>query len=156
MATLVPRRQPGTLEPRAVRDPFRAMREEMDDLVHRFFGDWSTDTGALAFSPDIDLSETPTSLIVHMDLPGVKPENIDIEVVGNTLRIHGERMEEKREKEHAYIRTERRTGTFTRTLTLPCAVQEDKIEALDRDGILTITLPKTEAAKARKIKVKGG
>jgi HSP20 family protein len=104
--------------------------------------------------PTVDLSENPTSVEVRMDLPGLKPEDIDIQLANNVLTISGERKAEKEEKGKTYHRVERRRGTFSRSLTLPTAVAEDKVDAEYREGVLTVTLQKTDEAKSRKIKVK--
>jgi HSP20 family protein len=124
------------------------LREEMQDLAERFWGEGEG-------GPSIDLSETDNSVEVKMDLPGIKPGEVDIQVNGNLLTISGERKEEKEEKGRTYHRLERRVGMFSRSLTLPCAVVEGEAAAEYRDGILSITLPKAEGAKTHKIKVKG-
>jgi HSP20 family protein len=90
-----------------------------------------------------------------MDLPGIDSKEIDVQVSGNQLTIAGERKEEKVTKNELAHRIERRVGCFSRSFTLPCAVQEDKIEANYQNGVLQITLPKTEEAKSRRIPVKG-
>jgi HSP20 family protein len=90
-----------------------------------------------------------------MDIPGMEAKDIDIEVTGNTLNVSGERKEEKEEKGKTWHRIERKTGSFARSVTLPSAVMEEKVEAAYKDGVLTITLPKTEEAKTHKVKVKG-
>lgn len=137
------------------REPLRSLREEMDDLINRFASDWDTGWLSREFAPSMDLSESEGAVEVSMDLPGVKPDEITVEVSGNTLRIHGERKEEKEEKKKSYHRVERRTGSFSRSVTLPCSVDENKVDANYRDGVLTVTLPKTEEAKTHKVKVTG-
>jgi len=136
-------------------DPFRALREEMDDMLTRFSTDWDGSWPTRERIPAIDLSETDTDVQVRMDLPGVKADEIDIEVRGDTLRISGEHKEEKEEKGKTFHRSERRAGSFTRAVTLPCAVNEEKVTAESREGVLMISLPKSEEAKARKVTVKG-
>ena len=135
-------------------DPLHALREEMEDLVSRVWGDGGEPAAMVCLSPRLDLSETADALEIRMDLPGVKPSDIDIQLNSNLLTVTGESKEEKDEKGRTYHRIERRKGTFSRSITLPCAVQENKIEAQDRDGILTITLPKAEEARTRRIPVK--
>lgn len=133
--------------------PFRSLREEMDDLINRFSRDW--DGNLLStFRPPTDIAETAESLEIRVDAPGMKPEDISIEVTGNVLKISGERKEDKEEKGKTFHRVERRTGQFYETMTLPCAVKEDKVQAEFHDGVLTITLPKIEEAKTHKVKVK--
>lgn len=101
----------------------------------------------------VDMYETPDSVVVKTSVPGVKPEDIDITITGNTLTIKGEtRVEEKVEKEH-YIRQERRYGVFQRSIQLPDALVGDKAEATFEHGVLTLTIPKSEEAKPKTIKV---
>jgi HSP20 family protein len=155
MTTTLPTRTSQTLSPLFSREPFRTLQEEMDNLISRFETEWNGEQLPRLMTPSLDLSETDDSLQVRMDMPGIKPSDIDIEVIGNTLRISGERKEEKEEKGKMYYRMERHYGTFARMVTLPCEVNENKIEAECHDGVLTLTLPKTEQSKSKKIKVKG-
>jgi HSP20 family protein len=155
MPETLPTKVSRTLRPLFSREPFHALREEMDDLIGRFSADWGGDLFSREFSPSLDLSEVDDSLQIRMDVPGIKPEDINIEVTGNSLRISGERKEEKEEKGKHYHRLERRSGSFSRTVALPCAVKEDHVKAECHEGILTVTLPKTEKAKTHKVKVKG-
>jgi HSP20 family protein len=89
-----------------------------------------------------------------VDVPGMKPEEIDIEVIGKTVRIRGEHKEEKEEKGRTFHRIERRSGSVFRSVVLPCAVKEDRVAAEYKDGVLKVTLPKSEEAKSHKIKIK--
>jgi HSP20 family protein len=136
------------------RDVFRSLREEMDDLFGRFSAEVSGEWPAGAVVPSMDLSETDGKIQVRMDLPGVKPEDVVIEIVGDQLRIRGERKEEKEEKGKTYHRVERRSGSFYRATTLPCAVDEEKADAEYSDGVLTVTLAKAAEAKTRHVKIK--
>ena len=111
------------------------------------------DRRAMRLSPHFDLSETDNALEIRMDAPGLKPADIDIQVSGNVLTLSGERKEEQEERGRTFHRVERRSGSFSRSVMLPCTVQEDKIEAKYADGVLAVVLPKTEAARSRKIKV---
>lgn len=89
-----------------------------------------------------------------MDLPGIDPEQIDISISGNVLTIRGERKEEKEEKGRTWHRVERRKGSFSRSLTLPCAVTEDEAAAEYKDGVLLVTVSKCEEARSHKVRVK--
>jgi HSP20 family protein len=100
------------------------------------------------------MSETEKTISLRLDLPGVAPKEIDIQVSGNQLTVSGERKEEKEEKGETFHRVERRAGRFSRSIMLPCNVQDDKVEAKYQDGVLQITLPKTAEATARHIEVK--
>jgi HSP20 family protein len=88
-------------------------------------------------------------------VPGCKAEDIDISVYGNTLTISGEKKETEEEKRKDYYHVESTYGSFRRDLTLPTEVDESKIDAVCKNGVLTITLPKAEKSKAVKVKVKG-
>lgn len=156
MATTLPTRISTGLERFFDRDPFRTLQQEMDNLISNFSREW--DGGTLTageFQPQIDVSESDDAIQVHVDLPGIKPEEVDVEVRGNVLQITGDRKEEREEKGKTWHRTERRVGRFARAMTLPCAVQEDKVQAECSNGVLNITLPKAEKEKTHKITVKG-
>jgi HSP20 family protein len=144
-------------EPRAIRvwDPFRIAREEMESLWSQLIGEPTERPFKGRMLPSLDLSETPNTLEVRMDMPGMKAEEIDIQLNNGILTMSGERKEEKEEKGKTFHHIEGRDGSFSRSVTLPAAVAEDKVDAQYHDGVLTITLQKTEEAKSRKIKVKG-
>jgi HSP20 family protein len=137
--------------------PFDVLRREFDQL----FGPWSEWNGnwnwmGNEFSAACDLSETADAFEVRMDVPGIKPDEITVEVTGDLLKISGERKEEKEQGESGktYHRIERRHGTFSETVRLPGAVKEDQVQAEFHDGVLTVTLPKIEASKTHTVKVK--
>ena len=137
--------------------PLRAFDHQMfpafDDLVTRFFEDQNPVT-AQNWLPASDVHETEDHIKIHMDLPGLTNENLDIQFTGNnTLTVRGERKFEEVEKAK-YHRVERSYGSFTRSYVLPTNVETDKIAATFKDGVLEILLPKVESAKARKISIK--
>lgn len=147
-----------TREPRGLRslfdyDPLGALREEVDDVVSKFVRNGGSWLPGIA-GPSLDVSETDNEIEVRADLPGLKAEEIDIQVSGSTLTIRGERKEEKEEKGKTFHRVERRVGEFSRSVTLPCDVQESKVDAQYADGVLTIKLPKSPEARTHKVKVK--
>jgi len=109
-------------------------------------------TGAL-FGPTVDMYETDDSVVVKAVVPGVKPEDLEIKLVGNSLTIRGEVKEEEESKGRNYLRRERRYGSFCRTLSVP-DVNADKATAEFENGVLTLTLPKSEAVKPKTIEVK--
>ncbi|WP_299462796.1 Hsp20/alpha crystallin family protein [uncultured Gimesia sp.] len=116
---------------------------------------FSGDGGLVAgFDAMLDMSETDDEIEVRMDVPGIQPEEIEVEVSGNTLFIKGERKEEKEAKGKTYHRIERTYGSFSRSVTLPCDVESDHIEAQCENGVLTVTLPKSDFRKPQKITVK--
>jgi len=153
---LVPNRAARALRSWFGRDPFfRDLETEMDHMLGRFSDRWlGADGMPEMWNPSLDLSETDGEVQITMDAPGMKPEEIDIEVTGDTVRIHGEHKEEKEEKGRKFHRIERRTGMFDRMVGLPCNVKEDKVAAEFKDGVLRVMLPKAEGAKTHKVAVK--
>ena len=149
--TLVSRRG---LIPTLFREPRRGMLEEMENLMGQL---WDGGEDGWTFGrhvPSIDVAETDSTIEAKVDLPGVKPDEIDISLNNNVLTISGERKEETEEKGKTFHHVERRIGRFSRSVTLPATVEEDEVAAEYSDGVLTITLPKTSEANSRKIPVK--
>jgi len=128
------------------------LRGGINELFDRFFEDFPT-ADAGNWAPALDVSERDDQIVVKAELPGIKPEEIDIEVQGSTLYLSGEKQAAEEEKCDNHYYVERRWGSFKRAIPLTEEVDSDKIEASCSDGVLTVTLPKTEAAKPRKIKV---
>ncbi|MEN9555771.1 MAG: Spore protein [Planctomycetota bacterium] len=135
------------------RDAFSGIQQDMDELWNRFRMEMDGDRTPAAYLPTVDLSESDDAIQVRVDVPGLKASEINVEVNGNILRISGEHKEEKKEKGRTYHRMERRVGSFSRTITLPDEVREEKVTAECQDGVLTISLPKSEAAKTQTVKV---
>lgn len=139
--------------------PFRQwsrLHDEIDRLFEEPLGAWSVTTAPLfeGWSPAVDVYEDKDNVRVKAELPGMKKEDIEVSVADNMLHIAGERKEETEHKETGSYHSERYFGRFQRSLPLPEPVQGDKIHAEYRDGILTITCPKTEEAKRKQIEVK--
>ncbi len=138
--------------------PIHQLRREMDRLFSGFMGSLP-ETGVLASvvrgQPAVNLWETRETVEVELELPGVKPEQLDIAVQQDQLTIKVERSETPAQGV-TYHRRERPLGSFTRVLTLPAQVDAEKVDANLRDGVLRITLPKAEAVKPRKIPVRHG
>ena len=107
------------------------------------------------FLPEANLAETEKSVEVTVELPGMKPEEVKVEIKGEQLWITGEKKEEKEEKGKTFHRMERRTGMFRRIFTLPAEVVDEKVEAKFAEGVLKITLPKAEKVAPKQIEVKG-
>lgn len=132
-----------------------ALRREMDRLFERFFGEElpSLELPRAEWMPRLDMTETKDNIVVKADIPGLEPKDLDVSLVGDTLTIKGEKKEERAEKdEHRHL-VERRYGAFSRMVRLPAAVAPDKIKASFKNGVLTITLPKTEEAKQKAIPI---
>ena len=156
MTSLIPTRARTALSPWFSRGPMSAFRDEIDDLFSRFSLNLEGNEGEpLLLSPSVDLSETDDQIEVKMDVPGMKAEELDIEVTGDVLHVSGEHKEEKEEHGRKYHRVERRSGAFERTVRLPSDVNDQDVDAEYKDGVLTVTLAKSEESKTRKIPVKG-
>ena len=105
--------------------------------------------------PAIDVAEKDEAVLVRAEVPGLKPEEIDISVYGDTLIISGEKKESKEREGDGFYHVESSYGSFRREVALPANVEESKIEAVCKDGVLSITLPKAAQSRAVKVPVKG-
>jgi len=130
------------------------LREEINRLFDSPFGELTRHMELFnGWTPALDVYEDKDNLIVKAELPGMKREEIDISFHDGTLTITGERKYEEKNEDAETYRAERFFGKFHRTLALPKPVQSDKATATYKDGILTVTLPKTEEAKPKQIQV---
>lgn len=111
-------------------------------------------TGKSFWTPAVDIAEQENEYVVKVELPGITREDVKITLESNVLTIRGEKKQEKDTKEGSYHRVERSYGSFQRSFTLPTSVKSDKIDALYKDGLLTVVLPKVEEAKPKQIEVK--
>ncbi len=130
------------------------LRDEIDRLFEFPLSEMTR--GSRVFSgwtPALDLYEEKDNLVVKVELPGMKREDIDVSLHEGSLSISGERKSEEKRKDADVYRSERFVGRFQRTVMLPTPVAGDKVKAQYKDGILTITLPKTEEAKPKRIDV---
>ena len=136
--------------------PFERMHEEMDRIFDDFLPqiaggrDVGHRAGILA---SVDLSESDDALELTADLPGMEEDDIDVTLRDGALVIRGERKHESEEKKKNYHRTERAYGAFTRTIPLPCDVEEDGVKAKFKKGVLTVHLPKSQSAKEQERKI---
>ncbi len=140
-------------------DPFRDVMG-IQDRMNRLFEDFLTrgrgrEEGieAGAWLPAVDIYETDNDVVVKAELPGVRRDEIGVEVKAGVLTLRGERKHEKETKEENYHRVERSYGTFVRSFTLPASVEEDKVSAKLSEGVLEIHLPKKAEAKPKQIKI---
>jgi HSP20 family protein len=108
------------------------------------------------WTPALDLHEDKDQFVAKVEVPGMKKENIDISIHDGSLTISGERKREEKSEDAEVYRTERFVGRFQRTVTLPAPVAADKAKAEYKDGVLTVTLPKTEESKPKRISVENG
>lgn len=131
-------------------DPF-------DQMFNTLLGSSGGARGSLMRAPETDVVETEREIRVTVEMPGLKRENIDIDVENNVLTIRGEKREERSEGEEGkYHIAERRYGTFTRSFVLPRDVDAENIQARFEDGVLNVTIPKSERARRRRIEVGSG
>jgi HSP20 family protein len=132
-----------------------SFRKEMDWLWDKFFSD--KPLGKMFredWFPSVDISETKEKLLIKAELPGLEAQDVDINISGDVLIIKGEKKKEEEQKDEHYYSCERYTGSFQRSFRLPVNVKIDKIEATFDKGVLNISLPKTEEAKKKNIKIK--
>ena len=141
-------------------DPFRNVAA-LQDRINRIFdesfsrtADLDDDISMSAWKPLVDIYETDEAIILKAELPGIKKEDVSVEVKDNVLTLKGVRTEEKEIKEKNYYRKERAFGTFNRTFNLQHRIQPDKIKARFKDGVLKIEIPKPEEEKPKQITVK--
>lgn len=134
--------------------------KDVDRFFDRFFNTplWPLATPRAAaeavWEPHLDFSETPKEYVVRLEIPGVTRDDLDVNLDGNLLTLSGKREFNKAEKAEDFLWEERVEGRFARTLRLPGAVQEGKIEALYTDGVLTVKLPKMEQVARNRITIK--
>lgn len=137
--------------------PVTGLRNEIDRLFSTFFSEFP-EVGPFNFGggrsyPALNVWEDEQNLFVEAELPGLKMEDLEVLVTGDELTLKGERREVKLEGA-SYHRHERGVGAFSRTVRLPIAIDAGKVQAKLQEGVLTVTLPKSEASRPRKIEVK--
>jgi HSP20 family protein len=131
-----------------------SLREEMDQLWNCMFRDWPTmEFPRGDWIPSFDVSETKDNVVVKAEVPGMDPKDIDISLADGILTLRGEKKD-REEKEENYYLTESRYGSFSRSIRLPHEVQSDKIKANYKNGVLKVTMPKSEEAKKKEVKIK--
>lgn len=136
-----------------------SLRHAMDRLFEDSFVSpmsWRTIGNGEAVTPPLDVHETEDHLVVTASLPGIRPDDVEITMVGQTLTLRGEFKADEHVQREQYLYRERRYGTFNRTLQLPVRVEGDKAEATFNDGILTLRIPKAEEVKPRQIRISAG
>lgn len=155
--TRLQRYRPSSLAPRwNVFDDVLGVQRDINRLFGDFFGRTDTyeDRNGLMWAPPVDVIENTDELVVRAELPGMKREDINVSVEGNTLVLSGERNYELDEDKDNVHRVERSYGAFRRMLALPSTVDPDQVEASYRDGVLEIHLAKREEARPRLVEVK--
>ena len=127
---------------------------KMDDLFGGFFRGFDTQFAGYKAWPAIDVAEEEDTILVRAEVPGCKADDINISVHDNVLTISGEKKLSEEKKEKGYYHVESSYGSFKRELTLPTDIDQSKIDATCKNGVLSVTLPKAEKARAIKVKIK--
>ena len=138
--------------------PFKdvvSIQDEMNRLFDDFFGRPVLMTGWTegVWNPTVDVSEDKDNVIIKAEMPGLSKEDVKISIQDNVLTLKGEKKQEKEEKDKNYHRIERNYGSFCRSFQLPTSVKSDKVKASYKDGVLSVTLPKTEEVKPKEIPI---
>jgi HSP20 family protein len=137
---------------------FPSFQDEVNRLFNQFFQGGTggeAGWGRYTWAPPVDIYETDDALVLTVDLPGVPKETVNIEIHQNTLMLRGERKPAAGVKEESYHRTERAYGPFQRSFVLPTLVDQAHVQASYHEGVLELRLPKSEAAKPRRIAIQG-
>ena len=140
--------------PRSMMKELERMRSEMDRIWERFSTGVPPSRHEREWVPPVDLAEIEDRLVAEIEVPGVSPEEIDIVVTEQKLTISGEKSQQTEAEEPSYHLSERSYGKFSRSIVLPAAVDPNRVEAAYRDGVLRVTMGKTEKTRSKKIEVK--
>jgi HSP20 family protein len=128
------------------------LRDDFDRFIDRFFSkDFEIWEGQREFN--VDIYEDADNVVIKAEIPGVNKEDISVSLTDDTVTISGKKTEEKKIEKENYYRKEIRTGSFSRSFTLPCAVDREKVKATYKNGVLEIVLPKSEKEKAKEVKI---
>jgi len=145
MANILSRRDPDVPD----------LRRDIDRFFEEFLPRGLFRTALVEFTPSVDLIERDEDYLLRAELPGLRADDIDISVRDNVLTLRGEKRQEAEQDLRGYHYSERRYGAFARTIQLPGGVDSEKVQASYIDGVLEITLPKSEAAKPRRVHIEG-
>jgi HSP20 family protein len=140
-------------------EPFReidTLQRQINRLFDRLIPTNGGERAAITFVPAAELAETDDAIHLKLEVPGLEPKDINVEVTPEAVSISGERKTETKTEEHGVTRTEFRYGKFQRVIPLPTLVQNDKVQAEYKDGILRLTLPKSETEKQKSVKINLG
>lgn len=139
--------------------PFReldSLQREMNRLFESLAPATESSVGSVSFVPPAEMEETPDAIHLKLEVPGMDAKDLDVQVTAEAVSIKGERKSESKTEEEGMTRTEFRYGSFQRVIPLPAKVQNDKVKAEYKDGILTLNLPKAEEEKNKVVKVNVG
>ncbi|HUS59429.1 MAG TPA: Hsp20/alpha crystallin family protein [Planctomycetota bacterium] len=135
-------------------NPVARLQRQMNRLVDDFFRSSEPALDRGEWSPSIDVSENDAEFLVKAEVPGLGKDDLSVTVTGNLLTIKGEKKDERKETKGTWTMVERRYGRFERSIPLPSGVDTEKAQAEFSNGVVTITLPKSEEARAKKIPIK--
>jgi HSP20 family protein len=135
-----------------------SIRDDMNRMFNEFFGRTEGQEGAWltgTWTPPVDIYDTDEALILKAELPGFAKDDVSVELKDNTLTLKGQRKHETEMKDEQYVRRERMYGGFQRTFMLPSPVDQEKVTATYKDGVLELRLPKSDTAKPKRIAISG-
>ena len=135
-------------------DLWSRMQQQLNELLRATPDFEASNVATSSWMPLVDIKEEPDRFLIKADIPGVKPEDIEVTMENGALTIRGERSAEKEETKEGYHRIERSRGSFYRRFAMPDSADADHIKAQGKDGVLEIEIPKRAVLKARKIEVK--
>ena len=146
-------------EPARGNGGIRRLRDEMDQLFDTFFGssrlsEWGSGGAAAGWAPEIEVLEGDKEITVRAELPGLDAKDVDVSISGNRLTLSGEKKESTEDRKGGYYHSERRYGYFHRTIELPAGTKAEQVSAEVDKGVLTLKIPKTQAAGAQRIPIK--
>jgi HSP20 family protein len=129
---------------------------DIDAAFDRMLRSWASPdlTSEFDWNPSVDIAETKDDIVVKAEIPGVKSDDIDVTVEDGRLILSGEKRQEEVDEGENYYRAERSYGSFRRIFSLPSQADTDNVEASYNEGVLTVTIPKTEVAKGKKVDIK--
>jgi HSP20 family protein len=130
-----------------------SLRREFNDLFDRFWSGSLEPMQLGRWTPAIDISETDDQVLVQAEVPGMDAGDIDVSLEGNVLTLRGEKKDQREEKGENFHRVERQYGSFMRSIQLPTDVVAEKVTATFRNGVLEVTLPKSEEAKPKRVAI---
>jgi len=133
-----------------------SLQREMNRLFESLAPATESSVGSVSFVPPAEMEETPDAIHLKLEVPGMDAKDLDVQVTAEAVSIKGERKSESKTEEKGMTRTEFRYGSFQRVIPLPAKVQNDKVKAEYKDGILTLNLPKAEEEKNKVVKVNVG
>ncbi len=140
------------LRPRSLLNAVGAPFDQVERALSDWFG-WQPEKGPVGITPVMDVHEDDDTLTVAMELPGLTREQIEVTLEGGVLTVSGEKQIERKKEGKRYYTVERRTGSFRRSVSLPTDVNVEKASARFENGVLTITVPKSESVKPKRLTV---